>query len=68
MEKLNRINALITKNYKIFRKDGEPLTSIKGHELDVKLSCKTPYPPSFKRPPYPAKPNSKTQVHSYQEF
>ncbi|MBW0531633.1 hypothetical protein O181_071348 [Austropuccinia psidii MF-1] len=36
----------------------EPLGAIIGHELDIMLNVKKPYPPPLRRPAYPAYPAS----------
>ncbi|MBW0538372.1 hypothetical protein O181_078087 [Austropuccinia psidii MF-1] len=47
------IDVLYTCN-NAFASDNEPLSAIKGHEVDVTLNIDKPYPPVLGRPAYPA--------------
>ncbi|MBW0527938.1 hypothetical protein O181_067653 [Austropuccinia psidii MF-1] len=60
-----KLIELLFKYKNAFATDKEPLGSIIGHELDIMLNVKNPYPPLLRRPAYPASPKAREalQVH-----
>ncbi|MBW0570523.1 hypothetical protein O181_110238 [Austropuccinia psidii MF-1] len=48
-----------------FSSDDEPLGAIKGHEVDIILDVKRPYPPLLRRPAYPAHPMAGDALESH---
>ncbi|MBW0582079.1 hypothetical protein O181_121794 [Austropuccinia psidii MF-1] len=45
---------MLRKNRPAFAIGEEPLGKIKGHDIELYLDVKRPYPPMLRRPPYPA--------------
>ncbi|MBW0536660.1 hypothetical protein O181_076375 [Austropuccinia psidii MF-1] len=58
------IDVLYTYNNE-FASDNEPLSSIKGHEVDVTLNIDRPYPPVLRRPAYPAGPIAREALEKH---
>ncbi|MBW0511864.1 hypothetical protein O181_051579 [Austropuccinia psidii MF-1] len=50
---------------KAFASDNEPLGAIKGHEVNIMLNVKRPYPPLLRRPAYPASPRAREALESH---
>ncbi|MBW0546112.1 hypothetical protein O181_085827 [Austropuccinia psidii MF-1] len=48
-----------------FASDNEPLGAIKGHEVDIMLNVKGPYPTLLRRPAYPASPRAREALDSH---
>ncbi|MBW0556502.1 hypothetical protein O181_096217 [Austropuccinia psidii MF-1] len=55
----NELSSLLYYHREAFESDKEPLGSIIGHEVDIILNNKRPYPPLLRRPEYPASPKSR---------
>ncbi|MBW0556993.1 hypothetical protein O181_096708 [Austropuccinia psidii MF-1] len=55
----NHKNRYLTTYNNAFASDNEPLSAIKGHEVDITLNIDRPYPPLLRRPAYPASPRAK---------
>ncbi|MBW0517758.1 hypothetical protein O181_057473 [Austropuccinia psidii MF-1] len=47
-----------------FASANEPLRAIKGHELDIMINVKRPYPTLLRRPAYPASPRAREPLES----
>ncbi|MBW0462582.1 hypothetical protein O181_002297 [Austropuccinia psidii MF-1] len=50
---------LLFKYKNAFATDKEPLGTTIGHEVDIILNAKRPYPPLLRRTPYPASPRAR---------
>ena len=61
----NDLRKLVYEFRTNFAKEGEPLTAIKGHEVDIELNIEKPYPPLLKRPAYPASPKSREALEEH---
>ncbi|MBW0540708.1 hypothetical protein O181_080423 [Austropuccinia psidii MF-1] len=48
-----------------FDSDNEPLGAIKGHEVDIMLNVKRPYPPLLRRTAYPASPRAREALETH---
>ncbi|MBW0487704.1 hypothetical protein O181_027419 [Austropuccinia psidii MF-1] len=57
------IDVLYTYN-NAFASDNEPLSAIKGHELDITLNIDRPYPPVLRRRAYPASLTAREALES----
>ncbi|MBW0546836.1 hypothetical protein O181_086551 [Austropuccinia psidii MF-1] len=55
----NELSALLYDHKREFASDKEPLGEIIGHEGEIILNIKRPYPPLLRRPAYPASPKSR---------
>ncbi|MBW0521355.1 hypothetical protein O181_061070 [Austropuccinia psidii MF-1] len=58
------IEALF-QNREAFASDNKTLGAIKGHEVDIMLNLKRPYPPLLRRPAYPASPRAREALKSH---
>ena len=61
----NELINVLWKNRKAFAVEGEPLTEIKGHPVDITLTVQKPYPPVLRRAPYPASPKSRVAIEEH---
>ncbi|MBW0569792.1 hypothetical protein O181_109507 [Austropuccinia psidii MF-1] len=48
-----------------FASDNEPLSAIRGHEVDINLNIDRPYPPVLRRPAYPASPRAREALEKH---
>ncbi|MBW0545571.1 hypothetical protein O181_085286 [Austropuccinia psidii MF-1] len=55
----NEFSSLSYDHKEAFALDKEPFGAIIGHEVDIILNIKRPYPPLLRRPAYPASPKSR---------
>ncbi|MBW0504241.1 hypothetical protein O181_043956 [Austropuccinia psidii MF-1] len=55
----SELYALLYDYKEAFSSDKEPLGAIVGHEAEIILNIKRPYPPLLRRPKYPASPKSR---------
>ncbi|MBW0542765.1 hypothetical protein O181_082480 [Austropuccinia psidii MF-1] len=58
----NELSALLYDHREAFASDKEPLGAIIGHEADIILNIKRPYPQLSRRPAYPASPKSRESL------
>ncbi|MBW0534754.1 hypothetical protein O181_074469 [Austropuccinia psidii MF-1] len=58
-KKENELSAFLYDQKEAIASDKEPLGAIIGHEVDIILNIKRPYPPLLRRPAYPASPKSR---------
>ncbi|MBW0498759.1 hypothetical protein O181_038474 [Austropuccinia psidii MF-1] len=60
-----RLIDLLFKYKSAFETDKEPPGAIIGHEVDIILNVKKPYPPLLRSPDYPASPSAREalEVH-----
>ncbi|MBW0524182.1 hypothetical protein O181_063897, partial [Austropuccinia psidii MF-1] len=56
---------LLFKYKNAFATDKEPLGAIIGHEVDIILNVEKPYPPSLRRPAYPANPSAREALEAH---
>ncbi|MBW0524897.1 hypothetical protein O181_064612 [Austropuccinia psidii MF-1] len=56
---------MLRKNTPAFAIDEEPLGKIKGHDIELYLDVKKPYPPMLRRPPYPASLETKREIEKH---
>ncbi|MBW0583490.1 hypothetical protein O181_123205 [Austropuccinia psidii MF-1] len=61
----NELSSLLYEHRGAFASDREPLGEIIGHEVDIILHIKRPYPPLFSRPAYPASPKSREALETH---
>ncbi|MBW0551437.1 hypothetical protein O181_091152 [Austropuccinia psidii MF-1] len=59
------LNEILFQHREAFSSDNEPLGSIKGHEVDIKLNVERPYPPLLKRLAYPASLRAREALESH---
>ncbi|MBW0521775.1 hypothetical protein O181_061490 [Austropuccinia psidii MF-1] len=62
-----RFIDLLFKYKNAFPTDKEPLGAIIGHEVDIILNDKKPYPPLLRRPAYPASPRAREDLEVHIE-
>ncbi|MBW0527790.1 hypothetical protein O181_067505 [Austropuccinia psidii MF-1] len=48
-----------------FAFDNEPIGAIKGHEVEIMLNAKRPYPTTLRRPDYPASPRAREALETH---
>ncbi|MBW0510333.1 hypothetical protein O181_050048 [Austropuccinia psidii MF-1] len=48
-----------------FASDNEPLSAIRGHEVDISLNIDIPYPPVLRRPAYPESPRAREALEKH---
>ncbi|MBW0578162.1 hypothetical protein O181_117877, partial [Austropuccinia psidii MF-1] len=58
----NKLSSLLYNHKAAFDSDKEPLGEIIGHEVDIILIIKRPYPPILRRPAYPTSPKSREDL------
>ncbi|MBW0467563.1 hypothetical protein O181_007278 [Austropuccinia psidii MF-1] len=56
---------MLRKNRPVFEIGKEPSGKIRGHDIELYLDVKIPYPPMLRRPPYPASLESRKEIEKY---
>ncbi|MBW0579868.1 hypothetical protein O181_119583 [Austropuccinia psidii MF-1] len=56
---------ILRKNRPAFAIGKEPLGKIKGHDIELYLDVKRPYPPILRRPPYPASLETRKEIEKH---
>ncbi|MBW0547994.1 hypothetical protein O181_087709 [Austropuccinia psidii MF-1] len=56
---------MLRKNRPAFAIGEEPLGKIKGHDIEQYLDVERPYPPMFRRPPYPASLEARKEIEKH---
>ncbi|MBW0501979.1 hypothetical protein O181_041694 [Austropuccinia psidii MF-1] len=63
-QKLSPLKVL-RKNRPAFAIGEEPLGQIKGHDIELYLDVKRPYPPMLRRPPYPESLETRKEIEKH---
>ncbi|MBW0579640.1 hypothetical protein O181_119355 [Austropuccinia psidii MF-1] len=61
----NEFSSLLYDHKGAFASEKEPLVAIIGHEVDLILNIKRPYPLPLRRPAYPASPKSREALETH---
>ncbi|MBW0462326.1 hypothetical protein O181_002041 [Austropuccinia psidii MF-1] len=56
---------MLRKNRPVFAIGGEPLGKLRGHDIELFLDVKRPYPPMLKRPSYPASLETRKEIEKH---
>ncbi|MBW0533285.1 hypothetical protein O181_073000 [Austropuccinia psidii MF-1] len=56
---------MLRKNRSEFSIGEEPLGKIRGHDIELYLDVKRPYPPMLRRPPYPASLETRKEIEKH---
>ncbi|MBW0547497.1 hypothetical protein O181_087212 [Austropuccinia psidii MF-1] len=56
---------MLRENRTAFEIGDEPLGKIRGHDIELYLDVRRPYPPMIKRPPYPATLETRKEVEKH---
>ncbi|MBW0487817.1 hypothetical protein O181_027532 [Austropuccinia psidii MF-1] len=60
-----RLLKILRKNRPEFAIGKEPLGKIRGHDIELYLDAKIPYPPMLRRPPYPASLETRKEIEKH---
>ncbi|MBW0492487.1 hypothetical protein O181_032202 [Austropuccinia psidii MF-1] len=53
---------MLRKNRPAFAIGQEPLGKFRGHDIELYVDVKRPYPPMLRRPPYPESPETRKEI------
>ncbi|MBW0591927.1 hypothetical protein O181_131642 [Austropuccinia psidii MF-1] len=56
---------MLRKNRPAFSIGEQPVGKIKGHEIELYLDVERPYPPMFRRPPYPESLETRKEIEKH---
>ncbi|MBW0582420.1 hypothetical protein O181_122135 [Austropuccinia psidii MF-1] len=56
---------MLRKNRPEFAIGEEPLGNIRGHDVEICLDVKRPYPPILRRPPYPESLETRKEIEKH---
>ncbi|MBW0555791.1 hypothetical protein O181_095506 [Austropuccinia psidii MF-1] len=60
-----RLLKMLRKNRPAFALGEEPLGKIRGHDIELYLDVKRPYPPMLRRPPYPESLENRKEIQKH---